>query len=409
MPGSHLFNLGLYQKNFLPTSRVTGPAINMGCTRGRGSTTRMFNYCTQHSPTPSLCINNFITLNNPNNNKCNLNYISYYNTVNSDISGGVSTWQGMCSYKNNQIVLCGTTLPNTVMGIGLVYIGNIECNDPNQSSYTFLVPGSTYTSCYGPRYDVDTDEFTLVGSYLDNNDKITYGFLFKGTLNKLQDPLHYVTKMKLPGEFYQSSYLHSIDGNFAVGSSGFLDNPTLNAFIYNITTGKYTQYKFKNSEYTTLYGIIQNLNGTYTIVGGYADSLSLKSQAFIADMIYNEETDELTFQNQTSLTYYTKYVNHYEGISSTDNPNIYTVAGISIGLNNSNTGISSILMRDTNSGTFKILKTTEIDYSCSIGIQGTQTANSVLNNYVVGYFVSKNNFQSYQCIIDWNKVSYNLS
>jgi hypothetical protein len=61
MPGSHLYNLGLFQKHFLSTSRVTGPAINMGCTRGRGSTTRMFNHCTQRSPNPSLCINQFIT------------------------------------------------------------------------------------------------------------------------------------------------------------------------------------------------------------------------------------------------------------------------------------------------------------------------------------------------------------
>lgn len=70
MPGSHLFNLGLYQKNFLSTSKVTGPAINMGCTRGRGSTTRMLNWCTQHSPAPSLCIDQFVTF---NNNKYNNN------------------------------------------------------------------------------------------------------------------------------------------------------------------------------------------------------------------------------------------------------------------------------------------------------------------------------------------------
>ena len=61
MPGSHLFNLGLYQKHFLSTSKVTGPAINMGCTRGRGSTTRMYNYCTKKN-SPSLCINQFITV-----------------------------------------------------------------------------------------------------------------------------------------------------------------------------------------------------------------------------------------------------------------------------------------------------------------------------------------------------------
>ena len=58
------FNLGLFQKKFNPTSRVTGPAINMGCTRGRGSTTRMFNYCRQHSANQILCINQFITISN---------------------------------------------------------------------------------------------------------------------------------------------------------------------------------------------------------------------------------------------------------------------------------------------------------------------------------------------------------
>ena len=62
MAGSHLFNLGLYQKHFLSTSRVTGPAINIGSTKGRGSTTRMFNWCNKRSPNPSLCINQFVTI-----------------------------------------------------------------------------------------------------------------------------------------------------------------------------------------------------------------------------------------------------------------------------------------------------------------------------------------------------------
>ena len=61
MPGSHLFNLGLFQKHFLSTSRVSGPAINMGCTRGRGSTTRMYNYCRNKEASSSSCINKFIT------------------------------------------------------------------------------------------------------------------------------------------------------------------------------------------------------------------------------------------------------------------------------------------------------------------------------------------------------------
>jgi hypothetical protein len=61
MPGSHLFTLGFNQKKFNSTSRVSTPAVKMGCTKGRGSTTRMFNYCTQKSPNPSLCIEQFIT------------------------------------------------------------------------------------------------------------------------------------------------------------------------------------------------------------------------------------------------------------------------------------------------------------------------------------------------------------
>jgi len=65
MPGSHLFNLGLFQKKFNSTSKVTGPAINLGCTRGRGSTTRMFNYCNKRTANPSLCMNQFITIQKP--------------------------------------------------------------------------------------------------------------------------------------------------------------------------------------------------------------------------------------------------------------------------------------------------------------------------------------------------------
>jgi hypothetical protein len=67
MPRSRLFTLGFYQKNFNSTSRITGPAINMGCTRGRASTTRMLNYCNQYTSLQSTCINNFININNTNN------------------------------------------------------------------------------------------------------------------------------------------------------------------------------------------------------------------------------------------------------------------------------------------------------------------------------------------------------
>jgi hypothetical protein len=58
-----LFRLGLYQRGFGGNHKIAAPSINLGCTRGRGSSTRMFNYCTKRSPAPSTCINQFITIN----------------------------------------------------------------------------------------------------------------------------------------------------------------------------------------------------------------------------------------------------------------------------------------------------------------------------------------------------------
>jgi hypothetical protein len=54
-------NFGLYQKRFLSTSKVTAAAINIGSTKGRGSTTRMLNYCNKKSPQTG-CIYQFITM-----------------------------------------------------------------------------------------------------------------------------------------------------------------------------------------------------------------------------------------------------------------------------------------------------------------------------------------------------------
>lgn len=59
MSGNHLFNLGLNQKHFGGNNKIAGVSINLGCTKGRGSSTRMFNWCARHSATPSLCIKSF--------------------------------------------------------------------------------------------------------------------------------------------------------------------------------------------------------------------------------------------------------------------------------------------------------------------------------------------------------------
>ena len=57
------FNLGLFTRN--SSSKRVNAKINLGSTKGRGSATRMFNYCSQRSANPSQCINQFITVQFP--------------------------------------------------------------------------------------------------------------------------------------------------------------------------------------------------------------------------------------------------------------------------------------------------------------------------------------------------------
>ena len=61
MPGLQMFKRGFYSHIGSNQSIVAG-TINLGNTKGRGSSTRMFNYCKTHSPNPAGCINQFINI-----------------------------------------------------------------------------------------------------------------------------------------------------------------------------------------------------------------------------------------------------------------------------------------------------------------------------------------------------------
>lgn len=59
MSGSHLFTLGLYQKRFGGNNKIANVSINLGCTKGRGSSTRIFNRCNKNYPY-NVCLSQFI-------------------------------------------------------------------------------------------------------------------------------------------------------------------------------------------------------------------------------------------------------------------------------------------------------------------------------------------------------------
>jgi hypothetical protein len=56
------FNLGLFQRGKGGNHKIAGVTINLGCTKGRGSSTRMFNYCNK-SDNQFYCLNQFIKIN----------------------------------------------------------------------------------------------------------------------------------------------------------------------------------------------------------------------------------------------------------------------------------------------------------------------------------------------------------
>jgi hypothetical protein len=57
------FNLGLFVRGKGGNDRIAAATINLGSTKGRGSSTRMFNYCKKRESN-LYCLHNFITINN---------------------------------------------------------------------------------------------------------------------------------------------------------------------------------------------------------------------------------------------------------------------------------------------------------------------------------------------------------
>ena len=56
------FNFGLFVRGKGGNDKIANATINLGSTKGRGSSTRMFNYCNQRSSNPSECINQFVNI-----------------------------------------------------------------------------------------------------------------------------------------------------------------------------------------------------------------------------------------------------------------------------------------------------------------------------------------------------------
>ena len=360
---------------------------------------RLYNYC--RSSNQSISNNSIIEcmyFGKENKNP----FVDYYNADNvpapvSTSGFGVSVWQGVAKY-GNQLLIVGTSDPGPNTGQGVLYFGDIT--GTSGTTYTLSVPGAQYSSVYGPRYDSTTGLFTFVGSYTLTGNSNIFAFLFRGTLAQLANAGNYVLQMQYTSPTHTTSFTHSTYGNFAVGNSGSVSATDTLSWLYNITTGTYTTISVPGSKTTTTYGIVKNPNGSYTIVGGYSTDkkVSIKDiykngipvpaqYAFAANFTYNGST--VTFSNWTKIQYQNQYLTHFEGISTTSNPNVYSISADVLGLTNDSTGFFLTIERQLD-GSFFPSNWVSLDYGKSIGKKGLTTSNSVIGNNIVGLFVGPN-------------------
>ena len=344
-----------------------------------------------------------------NQNNTAINYFNanslLVNTPQGNEYGGISAWQGIRSLGSDIYLICGTTNPSPNTGYGLIYIGNINCQ--NGEIYYLNVPNSSGTSVYGPNYDIDSSIYNFVGSYTNTEQNI-YGFIYQGNLNELTNESNFF--YPAINQYYNTNFFHSFSNNLFVGNSGNKDkNDDTVSYIYDMNDLVLvkTVIKYPNSGTTTAYGIWYNGNDIYTIVGGYSPkNISINKiyredgiiipigNAFIVD--YNSKTN--TFFNWTSISYGDNLLTHFEGISRNSN-GTYSINVDTIDLKTSllPTGYFLTIDRnDKNEFVYNLSNSVKILYN----EDGISSSNSVVDNKVVGLYISNDNTRiSYQAEI----------
>lgn len=342
-------------------------------------------------------------------NENTINYFNgnslFVNTPQGNEYGGISAWQGIRSIGSDIYLICGTTNPSANTGYGLIYIGNINCQ--NGEIYYLNVPNSIGTSVYGPNYDKNSGIYSFVGSYTSTEQNI-YGFVYQGYLNELTNESNF--SYPEINQYFNTNFFHSFSNNLFIGNSGNTDknNDTV-SYIYDMNdlVRVKTVIKYPNSGTTTTYGIWYNGNNIYTIVGGYSPlNISINKiynvdgiinpigNAFIVD--YNSETN--SFFNWKTISYGDNLLTHFQGISRNSN-NTYSINADVVDLMKSPLPTGYFLTIDRNDKyefVYNLSNFVKILYN----EDGISSSNSVADNKVVGLYISNDKTRiSYQAEI----------
>ncbi len=308
-----------------------------------------------------------------------------YRNITYFTRNGVNFWQGIKHLHGNTYLIVGTE------GLhGIMYIGPID--GAATSIYIINYPNSISTSIYGCDY-AGNGIYKLVGVY-KTGDFHTYGFIFIGRINQLNNPLFFTTINTTK----TITYLHSIMNKLLVGNDGDTFGDT-KSFLYHIDTQLKQEIEYPGAITTTTYGIWYKGCNNYTICGGYSNVKIPISEiyfngipkpfgkAFLAD--YNNKLKK--FSNWRTFKYPGNDVeSHFEGIS-------YSLGKYQLAFDSIKNGDLIVSWAETNKKGTKLKKIIDLDYPESSS--NTTSSNSVAENIIVGVFRKSEQILSYQAQI----------
>jgi len=266
-------------------------------------------------------------------------------------------------------------------------------------------PGQTVTSStfYGPNtpnFDpsLGAGEVRAVGSYKyaegPSGPTADHGMIYQGPANGLGGSWSQIdaTSLVSDGDTLLNTIAHSTMGDLVVGNYD-TSLSTGHAFIFDMTTGQWTDLNPAGSLSVTAYGIWQNGGSTstsYTIAGGYSD---LNSLGLDAGYLVDYDSGTHAFSHFTTFHFdnrpLAELITHFDGITATADG--YNLTGDFVG--GATTGAFFAQVERQADDSFAEAHWTKIAYP---GAAVTFTSgNTVIDDKVLGIYVADGETHSF--------------
>lgn len=291
---------------------------------------------------------------------------------------------------SNVLMACSYTLAGAETQ-GMWWVGSLETGTGTTYKVAPQFEGQTVTTSlyYGPNTSfvnpsLGAGAIQIVGSYKyaeSATPNLNNGLMYVGSVDGTGGSWTTINVPSGPSTGTVANTIpHSVMGQLVVGNYDLVGVPgSGNAFLYNTTTGTYTIFDLGGVQnLTSAYGIWQNSEDSYTIVGG-SQNLGI-NQAYIVD--YTLSTG--TFGTPTYFSPRGEGVDlfsHFEGISGLGDGR-YSLVGMTVQSGSDTTGVDYVEVTRNGDGSFG-----RGDW-VSLSVPGStfMTGNTVIDNKALGIY-----------------------